>query len=77
MTKEQIEAIEQLYIEHSDRLDARSYSALELEEALEYVATNCIGLWRGESETVWAETGHGSYEGTTPLEAIQNARRGM
>lgn len=86
MTREQLDALENL-LQHAtteapEVLDAirssiaQARRALELEEALEWVATNCVGLWRGESGSVWAETGHGSYDGATALDAIQKARRG-
>ncbi len=88
MTREQIDAIEQLYIE-SDSLDARSYSireliaaarrAVELEEALEYAASENVMVYRQGDGRYCAVYYHQASEtvlyGATPLEAIQAARR--
>lgn len=89
MTKEQIDAIEQLYIERSDSLDASSYSipellaaarrALDLEEALEYSSHDECLLNKEEDGTytfsILMGTKQISVNSETPLEAINNARR--
>ena len=83
MTREQIDAIERTY--KSAEIDALcdlALEALELREALEWMASEQCELGCTPSgiyvlscmqQDKWA-TIHG--EGSTPLEAIQNARRG-
>lgn len=88
MTREQIESIERLYIERSDSLDASSYSIPELckdaLEALEYFASDeCVDvkmiIANRKYKVVISDSEEGNLvgEGETPLEAINNARRGM
>lgn len=102
MTREQIDAIAELYAERSDSLDASSYSipelckdaleALELREALEqmfnqpYQGPDVLTFCRRVGDTYFVATRRqrgqtieilAQGEGSTPLEAINNARRGM
>lgn len=91
MTREQLDALEELLAaattEAPDVLDAIRSSiamarrALELEEALEFAASDKASLYKtsdGRYCCVLFEGGAGveeSFFGSTPLEAIQNARR--
>lgn len=82
MTKEQIEAIRatDATFEEIGALLAAARHALELEEALEAVledSASTLGIWRDGVKWHVAINGEMCGEGSTPLEAINNARRGM
>lgn len=92
MTREQLDALEKLYLERSDSLDASSYGiqeliaaarrALELEEALDWIRSDPTVSLSYSWQRQW--TVHRRFRGTicdlgegaTPLESVRNAMGG-